>query len=198
MASHRCNTRRPGSVGRLLAALACATALAASAANVAQANASTVIHADDVQWEPSATLFWTVNQSAIMGLFQITHHWLDSTHITFGVLTAGAVVDHIKVEVSAFRGREPDQDRWNIESPKLDSHSFRVSVNPTDHWALQASSAGMRIGRKPAAHALMVFQPGVLNAGDNGHIAYTPWLYEVSYRTLPASAAKLARVRFIC
>lgn len=69
----------------------------------------------------------------------ITHHWLDSTHITFGVLTAGAVVDRVKVEASAFRGREPDQDRWNIESPKLDSHSFRLSVNPTDRWALQVS-----------------------------------------------------------
>jgi hypothetical protein len=69
----------------------------------------------------------------------ITHHWLDSTHITYGVLTAGAVVDRVKVEASAFRGREPDENRWNIESPKLDSHSFRLSVNPTDHWALQVS-----------------------------------------------------------
>jgi hypothetical protein len=69
----------------------------------------------------------------------ITHHWLDSSHITYGVLTAGAVVDRVKVEASAFRGREPDQDRWNIESPKLDSHSFRLSVNPTDRWALQVS-----------------------------------------------------------
>jgi len=69
----------------------------------------------------------------------ITHHWLDSSHITFGVVTAGAVVDRVKVEASAFRGREPDQDRWNIESPKLDSHSFRLSVNPTDRWALQVS-----------------------------------------------------------
>ena len=69
----------------------------------------------------------------------ITHHWLDSTHITYGVLTAGAVVDRVKVEASAFRGREPDEDRWNIESPKLDSHSFRLSVNPTDRWALQVS-----------------------------------------------------------
>jgi hypothetical protein len=69
----------------------------------------------------------------------ITHHWLDSSHITFGVLTAGAVVDRVKVEASAFRGREPDQDRWNIESPNLDSHSFRLSVNPTDRWALQVS-----------------------------------------------------------
>ncbi len=69
----------------------------------------------------------------------ITHHWLDSTHITFGVVTAGAVLDRVKLEASAFRGREPDQDRWNIETPRLDSHSFRLSVNPTDHWALQAS-----------------------------------------------------------
>ena len=69
----------------------------------------------------------------------ITHHWLDSTHITYGVLTAGAVVAHVKVEASAFRGREPDENRWNIETPKLDSHSFRVSVNPGSHLALQVS-----------------------------------------------------------
>jgi hypothetical protein len=73
----------------------------------------------------------------------ITHHWLDSSHITFGVLTAGVVVDHVKVEASAFRGREPDQDRWNIESPKLDSHSLRLSVDPTDRWALQVSYGRM-------------------------------------------------------
>lgn len=72
-------------------------------------------------------------------LAPITHHWLDSSHITFGVLTAGAVFDRVKVEASAFRGREPDQDRWNIESPKLDSHSFRLSVNPEPGCALQVS-----------------------------------------------------------
>jgi hypothetical protein len=70
----------------------------------------------------------------------ITHHWLDSTHITFGVLTAGAVFDRVKIEASAFRGREPDEDRYDIEFPKqLDSHSFRVSYNPTDAWSLQVS-----------------------------------------------------------
>ena len=69
----------------------------------------------------------------------ITHHWLDSTHIAYGVLTGGAVIDRVKVEASAFRGREPDENRWDIESPKFDSHSFRLSVNPTDRWALQVS-----------------------------------------------------------
>jgi len=69
----------------------------------------------------------------------ITHHWLDSSHITYGVLTGGVVVGGLKFETSAFRGREPDQNRWGIESPKLDSHSFRLSWNPSAAWALQAS-----------------------------------------------------------
>ena len=69
----------------------------------------------------------------------ISHHWLDSSHVTFGVLTAGVVAGGAKLEASAFRGREPDQNRWDIEAPKLDSHSFRLSVNPTEHWALQVS-----------------------------------------------------------
>ena len=69
----------------------------------------------------------------------ITHHWLDSTHISYGVLTTGAVVDRVKVEASAFRGREPDERRWDIETPRLDSRSFRLSVNPSPAWALQLS-----------------------------------------------------------
>lgn len=71
----------------------------------------------------------------------ITHHWLDSTHITFGVLTAGYVHDNAKIEVSSFRGREPDQDRYDIETPELDSTAVRVSWNPTENLALQASWA---------------------------------------------------------
>ncbi|MGE0828378.1 MAG: hypothetical protein AB7O04_03385 [Hyphomonadaceae bacterium] len=71
----------------------------------------------------------------------ITHHWLDSTHITFGVLTAGYVNGPWKIEASSFRGREPDEDRYDIEAPELDSASVRASFNPTPHWALQISWA---------------------------------------------------------
>src|SRR6185295_17594193 len=74
----------------------------------------------------------------------ITHHWLDSSHITYGVLTAGAVIDRVKLEGSAFRGREPDENRWDIESPTLDSHAFRVSFNPTPEWALQVSHGRLK------------------------------------------------------
>ena len=71
----------------------------------------------------------------------ITHHWLDSTHITFGVLTAGWVHDTFKLEASRFRGREPDQDRFDIETGELDSTAVRLSWNPTQNWSLQASWA---------------------------------------------------------
>lgn len=69
----------------------------------------------------------------------ISHHWLDSTHITFGVVTAGLVLDRFKVEVSRFNGREPDQHRWNIETAPLDSTAVRLSWNPTPELALQGS-----------------------------------------------------------
>jgi len=73
----------------------------------------------------------------------ITHHWFDSTHITFGVVTGGFVSGRWKLEASAFRGREPDEERWDIETGELDSRSARISFNPTDNWSLQASWASI-------------------------------------------------------
>jgi len=69
----------------------------------------------------------------------ITHHWLDSTHITFGVLTGGFVHDDWKLEISQFTGREPDQERYDFDSPRFDSTSARLSWNPDPHWSLQTS-----------------------------------------------------------
>ena len=69
----------------------------------------------------------------------ISHHWLDSTHISFGVVTAGIVLDRVKLEVSRFNGREPDQHRWNIETGPLDSTAIRLSWNPTRELSLQSS-----------------------------------------------------------
>ena len=69
----------------------------------------------------------------------ISHHWLDSTHISFGVVTAGMVLDRVKLEVSRFNGREPDQHRWDIETGPLNSTSVRLSWNPTRSLSLQGS-----------------------------------------------------------
>jgi len=69
----------------------------------------------------------------------LSHHWLDSTHITYGVVTAGFVWDTWKLEASAFNGREPDEHRWDFDPPRLDSGSVRLSWNPSANWAVQAS-----------------------------------------------------------
>jgi hypothetical protein len=69
----------------------------------------------------------------------ISHHWLDSTHISFGVVTAGIVLDRVKFEVSRFNGREPDQHRWNLETGPLDSTAIRLSWNPARTLSLQGS-----------------------------------------------------------
>lgn len=69
----------------------------------------------------------------------ISHHWQDSTHITWGVVTAGYSFGKFKLEASAFKGQEPDENRWNFDTPKLDSFSGRLSFNPTKEWAFQIS-----------------------------------------------------------
>lgn len=67
------------------------------------------------------------------------HHWLDSTHITFGVATLGYVWKDWKFEGSSFNGHEPDERRWNFDEFDLNSWSGRVSYNPTPNWSLQVS-----------------------------------------------------------
>jgi hypothetical protein len=69
----------------------------------------------------------------------IGHHWQDSTHVTFGVATAGLVWRNVKIEGSIFTGREPDEDRYDFDQPDFDSYSGRISWNPTRNLALQVS-----------------------------------------------------------
>jgi hypothetical protein len=69
----------------------------------------------------------------------IGHHWQDSSHITFGVLTAGWTHKNVKFEASAFNGTEPDENRWAFDRPRLNSFSGRLSYNPTHEWAFQVS-----------------------------------------------------------
>jgi hypothetical protein len=69
----------------------------------------------------------------------ITHHWLDSTHVTEGVITAGLVLNKVKFEASRFNGREPNQHRYDIETGPLDSTALRLSWNPTANLSLQTS-----------------------------------------------------------
>jgi hypothetical protein len=84
----------------------------------------------------------------------LTHHWVDATHITFGVATLGFRYGNWKVEGSSFTGREPGENRYNLEKPRFDSWSGRLSWNPTASWALQASHGFIK-------------EPEVFHPGEN-------------------------------
>lgn len=86
----------------------------------------------------------------------ITHHWFDSTHISYGVVTAGYATNAWQIEASAFRGAEPDEHRWNIESPRFDSWSLRATLTPSPRFALQASYGE-------------IHQPEALHPGEDEH-----------------------------
>jgi hypothetical protein len=74
----------------------------------------------------------------------IAHHWLDSSHVTFGVVTAGLVHEDWKLEVSQFTGREPDQFRFDFDTARFDSTSVRLSYNPSPNWSLQVSHGWLK------------------------------------------------------
>ena len=74
----------------------------------------------------------------------VTHHWLDSTHVAFGLLTVGVYSPRWKTETSVFNGREPDDSRADLDLGAFDSISARASFLPTERMALQVSAARLR------------------------------------------------------
>jgi hypothetical protein len=68
----------------------------------------------------------------------LSHHFMDSTHITTGVVRAGVETRGFTMEGSVFRGSEPDENRTNIERPALDSWAARL-VWRRGPWSAQFS-----------------------------------------------------------
>src|SRR5262249_166990 len=69
----------------------------------------------------------------------LSHHWQDSTHISYDVLTAGITAWRFRLESSLFHGAEPDENRKNIQTAKLNPWSGRLWFAPTKNWAMQFS-----------------------------------------------------------
>jgi hypothetical protein len=69
----------------------------------------------------------------------LSHHIFDSTHISTGVLTVGMDRGRLSIEGSIFRGREPDEDRYDIDFGSLDSWSARIWYRPGPEWMIQGS-----------------------------------------------------------
>jgi hypothetical protein len=126
----------------------------------------------------------------------LTHHYLDSTHITPGVVTGGVQAGSMLLEASAFRGEEPDDNRLNIERPKLDSYSGRATwrrgpweaqfsaghlhvpewFEPTDVTRLTASVQFTgAVGGRPLAATAAWGQNRELNFALNGYLLEWDW-----------------------
>jgi len=108
----------------------------------------------------------------------LAHHWLDSTHITYGVVTTGYVWGRVKLEASSFNGREPDQDRSDIETRHFDSYSGRLSYNPSADWSLQVST-----GRLASPEQL---QPNVAEHRTTASASYNHMSGNVQWQTTVA------------
>jgi hypothetical protein len=108
----------------------------------------------------------------------LSHHWLDSTHITYGVITTGFVWGRVKLEASSFNGREPDQDRYDIETRHLDSYSARLSYNPIPDVSMQVSS-----GRLASPEQL---EPNVADHRSTASVSYNRMSESVQWQTTAA------------
>jgi hypothetical protein len=85
-------------------------------------------------------------------LAPIAHHWLDATHITFGVVTGGVYTNRWKAEASVFNGREPDEERTDFDLGALDSVSGRLWFLPTPSLALQVSAGQLTEAEPSEGH----------------------------------------------
>jgi len=104
----------------------------------------------------------------------ISHHWLDGSHITFGVATAGvAAGDQWKLEGSAFTGSEPGENRFNLDPIQLNSYSGRITHNPSKELSLQASYGFLKSPEalEPGVHQHRFTASAMVNkaweSGDN-------------------------------
>jgi hypothetical protein len=70
----------------------------------------------------------------------LSHHTIDSTHISMGVISVGVDRGAWTVESSVFQSAEPDDNRWDlVDFGPLDSWSARVTYKASASWDFQAS-----------------------------------------------------------
>ena len=81
------------------------------------------------------------------------HHQQDSTHIATNVITFGLSAGPVQVEASTFHGREPNENRWNIDKGKPDSFATRLTIAATKSLSAQVSTG--RLNNPEAADPLL-------------------------------------------
>ena len=105
----------------------------------------------------------------------LSHHNQDSTHIANDVATLSLTASIFTIEGSVFSGREPDENRWDVEQRNPDSFSGRIWARPTRDLALQVSVGKLKHpeaiedGDQTRTTASISYQRGF----DDGYLAVT-------------------------
>jgi surface antigen len=150
-------------------------------------------HTVQFSWQPSAQRFWHVDGPAVVSLFHNGQCTMWAQERRPGVVRQG-VEAIVAQEIAA--GQPENMGNWDAR-----------------FWPANARKAGIPTGNTPRAHALIVFQPGVLGAGSSGHIAFVqrvfsdgsflisemhaPVLWRVTHQHLTAADGRLPGVTFI-
>lgn len=92
---------------------------------------------------PGATVLNLLPQQRIAEFFMptgsITHRYMTSTDIVYGVGSAGATLYGMCLEGSFFTGKSQDERYWKIKRPHFDSWALRLSYCYEDRFSFQAS-----------------------------------------------------------
>ena len=105
----------------------------------------------------------------------LSHHNQDSTHIAADVVTAGLFSSVASLEASAFHGREPDENRWNIDQGRIDSYSARVTLMPAAGLSVQVSAGRLHHPEsiEPGNQTRSTCSVSYTRATANGFVAAT-------------------------
>ena len=70
----------------------------------------------------------------------LSHHSLDSTHATPGLVRGGVSAFGLSLNGGVFHGREPDEDRTDVDLGRLDSYAVQLAY-ARGGWSGQVSNA---------------------------------------------------------
>jgi hypothetical protein len=134
------------------------------------------------------------HRASAMELPQATlaHHWQDATHIANNLITAGFQWDKLRIEASGFRGREPDENRWNIDFGPMDSWSGRLSVFPTKNWMAQVSTGRLKQPEQFHADDVVRTTASLHHVLPRSHGNYwaTSFIWARNYKTIEKHATQ--------
>jgi hypothetical protein len=104
----------------------------------------------------------------------LSHHYLDASHITPGVISVGVERAGFRLEAGAFHGREPDEDRLDLDTGALDSYAARASW-ADGPWSFQISAGHLKTpeAKSPYNENRVTASASFFKGDENHSVAWT-------------------------